>query len=154
MRRAAGGAVVFRGKLSGQAADADTGDQVQAADFSAFKTDGKYYVDVPGVGRSWEFAIGPDVYSRAFYLAMRAYYGQRCGIAVDLAPDFPGFKHAACHLEGAWHASSGKTGPRDIGQGLARRRRLRPLHRSIPASPPARCCGRGRCSPATSRASS
>jgi endoglucanase len=117
VRRAAGGAVVFRGKLSAQAADADTGDKVQAADFSAFKTGGKYYVDVPGVGKSWEFSIGPDVYSRAFYLAVRAFYGQRCGIAVDLAPDFPAFKHAACHLEGAWHASSGKSGPRLSGKG-------------------------------------
>lgn len=117
VRRAAGGAVVFRGKLSAQAADADTGDKVQAADFSAFKTNGKYYLDVPGVGRSWEFSIGPDVYSRAFYLAMRAFYGQRCGIAVDLAPDFPAYKHAACHLEGAWHVSSGKTGPRLSAKG-------------------------------------
>jgi endoglucanase len=117
VRRAAGGAVVLRGKLSEQAADADTGDKVQAADFSTVKTDGKYYVDVPGVGRSWEFSIGPDVYSRAFYLAMRAFYGQRCGIAVDLAPDFPAFKHAACHLEGAWHASSGKSGPRISAKG-------------------------------------
>jgi endoglucanase len=41
---------------------------------------------------------------------MRSYYGQRCGIAVDLGKEFPGFKHEACHLEGAYHASSGKTG--------------------------------------------
>src|SRR5664279_1923090 len=41
VRRAAGGAVVFKRKLSAQAADADTGDKVQAADFSAFKTAGK-----------------------------------------------------------------------------------------------------------------
>ena len=117
VRRAAGGAVVFRGKLSAQTHDADTDDMVQAADFSALKTDGKYYVDVPGVGRSWEFSIGPDVYARAFYMAMRAFYGQRCGIAVDLAPDFPAYKHAACHLEGAWHPSSGKTGPRVSAKG-------------------------------------
>jgi endoglucanase len=36
----------------------------------------------------------------------------RCGTAVDLGPEFPGFRHEACHLEGAWHPSSGKTGPR------------------------------------------
>ena len=64
------------------------------------------------MGRSWEFAIGPDVYGRAWYLAMRSYYGQRCGTAVDLGSEFPGFKHEACHLEGAWHASSGKSGAR------------------------------------------
>ena len=56
--------------------------------------------------------------SRApFYLAMRSYYGQRCGTAVDLGPEFPGYKHAACHLEGAYHASSGKTGPHMSAKG-------------------------------------
>jgi len=29
---------------------------------------------------------------------------------MDLGPEFPGFKHAACHLIGAYHASSGKSG--------------------------------------------
>ena len=111
VHRADGDAIVFRGMLSHPVDDADTGDRVQAADFTELTRRGKYYLDVPGVGRSWTFSIGPDVYSRAYYLAMRSYYGQRCGIAVDLGPQFPGFKHEACHLEGAYHASSGKTGP-------------------------------------------
>jgi endoglucanase len=102
--------VVLTGKLSDAVADPDTGDKVQSADFSAIKQTGSYYIDVAGVGRSWNFAIAPDVYNRAFYLATRSYYGQRCGIAVDLGPEFPGYKHDACHLEGAYHASSGKTG--------------------------------------------
>ena len=110
--RSATGAVVFRAPLPSPVDDPDSGDRVQAADFSALSTPGKYYLDIPGVGRSWEFAIGPDIYARAWYLAMRSYYGMRCGTAVDLGPEFPGFRHAACHLEGAWHPSSGKTGPR------------------------------------------
>jgi endoglucanase len=44
---------------------------------------------------------------------MRAFYGQRCGTAVDLAPEFPGYKHTACHLKGDFHSSSGKQGERD-----------------------------------------
>src|SRR6185437_2823779 len=32
--------------------------------------------------------------------------------AVDLGLEFPKYKHAACHLQGAWHPSSGKMGPR------------------------------------------
>jgi endoglucanase len=48
---------------------------------------------------------------------MRSYYGQRCGIAVDLGPEFPGYKHPACHLEGAYHPSSGKTGPKPASGG-------------------------------------
>ena len=113
VRRSPDGGVAFQGTLSAAVDDADSGDRVQAADFTKLTTAGKYYLDISGVGRSWEFSIGPAVYDRAWYLAMRSYYGQRCGIAVDLGPEFPGFKHDACHLEGAWHASSGKTGPRE-----------------------------------------
>jgi endoglucanase len=112
IRRTSSDAVAFRGALSAAADDPDSGDRVQTADFSKLTEPGKYYVEVPGVGRSWNFSIGPDVYSRGWYLAMRSYYGQRCGIAVDLGGEFPGFQHEACHLEGAWHPSSGKTGPR------------------------------------------
>jgi endoglucanase len=117
LRRVSGGAVVLRGKLGPAVADADSGENVQTADFSAFRTAGKYFLEVPGVGRSYAFAIDANVYGRAFYLAMRSYYGQRCGAAVDLGPEFPGYKHDACHLVGAWHASSGKSGPRISAKG-------------------------------------
>ena len=112
VRRAADGKVAFHAALAPKVDDPNSGDRVQAADFTALTTPGKYYVDIAGVGRSWEFAIGPDIYARPWYLAMRSYYGQRCGIAVDLGPEFPGFRHPACHLEGAWHPSSGKSGAR------------------------------------------
>jgi endoglucanase len=105
------GKAIFAGTLTAAAQDIDSGDQVQAADFSRWIKTGTYYIDVPGVGRSWDFEIGPTVYANTWRLAMRSYYGQRCGIAVDLGPEFPGFKHEACHLEGAYHPSSGKTGP-------------------------------------------
>lgn len=117
VRRAADGSVAFQGKLTAPAADADSGDRVQTADFSKLEASGRYYLDVPGVGRSWDFAIGPDVYSRVYYLAMRAFYGQRCGTAVDLGPEFPGYTHAPCHLNAAYHPSSGKTGPRAPSRG-------------------------------------
>src|ERR1022692_2348670 len=112
VRRAGDGGVAFRAALAPPVDDPDSGDRVQAADFSKLTASGKYYVEIAGVGRSWQFAIGPEVYGRAWYLAMRSYYGQRCGAAVDLGPEFPGFKHEACHLEGAWHPSSGKNGAR------------------------------------------
>ena len=105
------GKTVFHGTLPAPVEDFDSGDSVQAGDFSAFTKSGTYYIDVPDVGRSWDFEISPDVYAKTWRLAMRSYYGQRCGIAVDLGPEFPGYKHAACHLEGAYHPSSGKTGP-------------------------------------------
>ena len=110
IRRKRDDSIVFQGKLPAQVADADSGDRVQAADFSVLKERGTFYLDVPGVGKSWSFAIAPDVYARAFYLSMRAFYGQRCGTAVDLGPEFRGYKHAACHLDGAFHSTAGKNG--------------------------------------------
>ncbi|MGD0199418.1 MAG: glycoside hydrolase family 9 protein [Bryobacteraceae bacterium] len=111
VRRIADGRVVLRGRLGAPVNDADSGDRVQAADFTKLTRRGTYYLEVPGVGRSWDFAIGDDVYARAYYLAMRSFYGQRCGTAVDLGPEFPGYAYPACHLKGAYHASSGRSGP-------------------------------------------
>lgn len=112
VKRASDGTIVLKGKLGPPASDPDTGDRVQAADFSRLRETGTYYLEVPGVGRSWEFSIRPDVFSRAYYLAMRAFYGQRCGTAVDLGQEFPGYTHAACHLEARYNPSSGKEGER------------------------------------------
>ena len=103
VRKADSSTVVFRARLSAPVADADSGDRIQTADFSRFTTEGRFYLEVPGVGRSWSFSIGRSVYRRAFYLTMRSFYGQRCGTAVDLGPEFAGFKHAACHATGAYH---------------------------------------------------
>jgi len=110
LKRSSDGAVVFHGNLTAPQADADTGDQVQAADFSGFSKPGTYYLDVAGVGRSWNFNLGKNVYAHPYYMAMRGFYGQRCGTAVDMGPEFPGFSHPACHLRGEFHPSSGKRG--------------------------------------------
>jgi len=110
VRRWGNDSVAFRGKLPEPVNDPDSGDLIQQADFSKLDKPGKYYLEVPGVGRSWNFSIDAHVFARAFYLTMRSYYGQRCGAAVDLGPEFPGYRHAACHTEGAYHPSSGKTG--------------------------------------------
>jgi endoglucanase len=117
VRRSRDGSIAFQGKLNAQVLDMDSGERVQAADFTKLDEGGTYYLDVPGVGRSWDFAIGTEVYSRAFRLTMRAFYGQRCGTAVDLGKEFPGYAHAACHLEGAYHPSSGKKGTHASARG-------------------------------------
>jgi endoglucanase len=51
--RSSDNAVVLHGKLTPPAADANSGDRVQAADFSSLRKPGTYYVAIPGVGRSW-----------------------------------------------------------------------------------------------------
>jgi len=113
LRRSDDGVAVFQGSLTQAQSDADTGDTVRAADFTSFQKPGTYYIDIPGVGRSWNFTLGGNVFERAYFMAMRGFYGQRCGTAVDMGPEFPGFSHAACHLHGAFHASSGAQGERD-----------------------------------------
>ena len=113
VKRASDNATVFKGELGPANVDADTGDSVQIADFSKLRETGTYYLGVPRVGRSWTFSIRPDVFTHIYYLAMRAFYGQRCGTAVDLGPEFPGYTHPACHLKGEFHASSGKQGERN-----------------------------------------
>jgi len=112
LRRAADDELVYTNALGAPIDDANSGDRVRAADFSAFSTPGRYYLEVPEAGRSYAFDIGQNVYRRAYYLALRAFYGQRCGTAVDLGPEFPQYWHAECHRSGAWHASSGKQGGR------------------------------------------
>lgn len=111
VRRASDAGVAFRGTLTEPAADADSGDRVRAADFTALRERGRFYVDVHGVGRSWTFSIQPDVYATAFRLAMRSFYGQRCGTDVDLGREFRGYSYKACHRRGMFHPSSGRSGP-------------------------------------------
>ena len=110
VRRKKDNSIAFAGKLSPAIEDPDSGDRVKTADFSKLQESGIYYLDVKGVGTSWAFSIGRDIYRNAFYLTMRSFYGQRCGTAVDLGREFPGYKHSACHLGGGYHATSGKSG--------------------------------------------
>ena len=113
VRRTSDKAVVFSGKLSSAVADKDTGDLVQEADFSQLKQEGSFYLSVPGVGRSWDFAVGKNVFEHTYYTAMRGFYGQRCGTAVDMGTEFPGYSHPACHLHGEFQSSAGASGERD-----------------------------------------
>ena len=110
--------VVFRGKLGPVMDDPDSGDPLREADFSSLQEEGEFFITVPGVGYSFPFKITPDVYTDAYYLCMRSYYGQRCGIQVDLGPRFPQYHHDACHIQdGAFHPSSGKTGSKNATKG-------------------------------------
>jgi endoglucanase len=75
------------------------------------------------VGVSHEFEISPSAYAGAFRLALRSFYGQRCGTAVDLSPTHPGYAHPACHTAGTpnpdarFHSSSGRSGSRESSRG-------------------------------------
>jgi hypothetical protein len=56
---------------------------VAECDFSAFATPGTYAVAVEGVGASYPFEIGADVYRPAFRAVARALYHNRSGIALE-----------------------------------------------------------------------
>jgi endoglucanase len=107
---AATGKVSFTGKASPALTDPLSGDSVQTLDFSTLRKEGRFMVEAGGE-RSAPFAIAKDAYRRAYYLAARAFYGQRCGTDVDLGPEFPGYRYAACHQAGQYHESSGRSGP-------------------------------------------
>ena len=90
--------VVFRGHPRLRThEDPASGDAIYDLDFSALTTPGRYYVDVPGVGRSFAFDIGDAIFDGVLSTVLRGFYLQRCGGAV--VDDRWG--HAACHLQDA-----------------------------------------------------
>jgi endoglucanase len=101
-----GGGALFQGTLSTPSTDAASGVRVALADFSQYTHPGIYQL-VSGSLRSRPFVIGASVYQRPLELSVRAFYGQRCGCAVDLGD---GYRHPSCHLTGAYHPSSGRDG--------------------------------------------
>ena len=50
-------------------------------DFSSVTNEGRYFVRVPGVGRSREFRIAASAAEDAFRVHMSGLYQKRCGIA-------------------------------------------------------------------------
>ena len=96
----------FEGHLGAPQVDALSGDTVQQSVFTAVKAPGTYILQA-GTLKSEPFRIGPDVYAGALRTTVRGYTGQRCGCKVDLGD---GYQHPACHLDGAYGATSGKSG--------------------------------------------
>ncbi|MEO8735756.1 MAG: glycoside hydrolase family 9 protein [Edaphobacter sp.] len=107
VRSLANNRVVLKGMLGRTMSDAASGDQTRSADFSELHTPGLYRLEAADF-KSDSFPIASDAYAGALRLAMRGFYGQRCGCAVDLGG---GYRHPACHGAGAYHPTSGKSGP-------------------------------------------
>ena len=82
IKRVSDGHAAFSGNVTGPLQQKDVNEVVWIADFSAVFEKGKFYLDVPGVGRSFDFEIGDTVYDFAFYTAFRGFYLWRCGTAV------------------------------------------------------------------------
>ena len=75
-----------------------SGENVYEIDFTAFKTPGRYYIAVPGTGRSFEFSIAADIYEEPFQTAAYGLFAQRCGIALE--PPYSDWRRIACHDRG------------------------------------------------------
>lgn len=96
----------------------DTGEPIQQLDLSSLKTPGLYRLTLPETGHGVEMLVDPHALRRPLMLAMRSFYGQRCGVAVSLGPEFPDYAYPACHTAPArYHESSGRTGNRDVSGG-------------------------------------
>src|SRR5579863_247960 len=104
----------FRSTLSPQRLDDASGDTVRFADFSSIRTPGDYCVELDTGVSSDSFPIREDAYDRALCLTMRSFFGQRCGVDVNLGG---GYAHPKCHIQAAFHPSSGKAGPCEIHGG-------------------------------------
>lgn len=75
-----------------------SGENVFDLDFTNFQTPGRYYLAIPGIGRSFDFTIEEEVYRAPFEVASYGVFAQRCG--QELAPPYSEWRRIACHTNG------------------------------------------------------
>jgi hypothetical protein len=76
----ADGSVAYSGNVTfSSAADAWSGADTYALDFSSFSGPGRYHLYVPGVGNSYPFDVGSGSFGQVIYTAVRALTMQRDG---------------------------------------------------------------------------
>jgi endoglucanase len=100
--RAKDGSTALEGKLGVPSPNADTGESLATADFTALEEPGEYRLDVPQVGKSAPFHVGADVYRQPFAVVTRGMYLWRCGTEVEWKYEGQTFRHDACHTDDAW----------------------------------------------------
>jgi endoglucanase len=71
---------VFSGALGSLMQSAYSVTKTQIADFGKYTKPGSYYIWVPGVGRSYTFNIGENVYQDVAIASIKGYYYQRSSI--------------------------------------------------------------------------
>jgi endoglucanase len=104
--------------------DAYSGDGYSTVDFSAFSTNGDYYLYVPSLNvRSYGFRISEDIYDVVGAASVKAYYFQRCNHdkALPFATDaLLGYSAGGQWVDGACHATDANApaGPGSVNNGL------------------------------------
>ena len=117
VKKASNGETVYSGRVTGPFRQQDLDQEVWIAEFSQVSAEGRFYLEVPGVGRSVDFEIGDKVYDFAFYTAMRGFYLWRCGTAVEGEHNGHRYTQAACHGEDAYQDYIGIKDSRRDGTG-------------------------------------
>lgn len=108
---------VFEGALRNCGTWRHTGERMKFGDFSVLETPGTYMVTV-GDLRTEPFAIDDSWLPRAFSAAVKSYYYQRSGVALD-ADRAGKWARPAAHLDDKllFHASMNRSGTRDAHGG-------------------------------------
>lgn len=110
------GKVVYTGEISGPKFNSTANETDYYGEFSNVTTPGTYVIKTDGLGSSYEFKIGNDVYEDVFRDAQKFFYYQRCG--ENLPTSLAGkWAHPECHkslakiyntneyidVSGGWH---------------------------------------------------
>lgn len=106
-KEAARGKIALRRKAKDKGDDA-YGSNFQSADvyemdFSSLEKEGDYVLCVPSIGCSEEFVINKSSYARAYKIALKGLYYQRCGCEQPAKYAGETWKRARCH-----HPKDGK----------------------------------------------
>ena len=87
-----------------------SGNAVYRADFGALQRPGRYFVRIPGIGRSPEFGIGDTVYAAVYRRVFRLFYHARNSTPVSAPWSDPGRERAGgvpAHLNALIHPAVG-----------------------------------------------
>ncbi len=150
--RNAAGAVVASGATMPRGMDASSGQRVHSIDFSGYNVPGTGYTLVVGTGTSYPFDLGAEQYERLRFDALKLYYPQRSGIAIDnnLRPGYgrdaghvgakpmtgdvnvpcqPGVCDYTLNVEGGWY-DAGDHGKYVVNGGIAAAQLMSELERT------------------------
>ncbi|MDP7251079.1 MAG: glycoside hydrolase family 9 protein [Planctomycetota bacterium] len=70
-------------------------EDIHEIELTGLREEGTYYLALPGMGRSFEFRIGRNVYEEAYRTCIRGVFHQRCGM--EMKEPYTRHYHPACH---------------------------------------------------------
>ncbi|RDC61825.1 glycoside hydrolase family 9 protein [Adhaeribacter pallidiroseus] len=91
VKTADGKKTVFTGKLSPGKPNEFSQKPTRVADFSNFKNNGRFVVEIPGMGTSYAFQIQKDVHKAAAAASLKGFYYQR--VSINLPEKYAGKWH-------------------------------------------------------------